>query len=404
MSGRPAALTGEPLFADSVPVTRPTIEIGDELFGTFRTILESGMITNSEQVRAFEEEAAAYLGVGDVVAVSSCTAGLMLVLRCLSVSGEAIMPSFTFMATGHAAVWNGLVPVLADCDPGGYDLDPAAAEGVTGPGTGVIIATHIFGVPCDADALDATAARHGVPIVYDAAHGFGSTYPDGRAVGCRGQAEVFSLSPTKPLTAGEGGLIGTDDPELARELRIARVYGNAGDYDSLYAGLSARMGELNAVMGRANLAELRERLDRRKRLVARYEGALGELPGIDFQRIPPGAESTYKDFTIRVDPDAFGMARDRLKDLLALENIMTRCYFNPPLHRQGAFVTAVRERGPLDNTERLAARLLTLPLYTSMEFETVDRICEAIGRIHRHRDEVHARLGLERETVDGLHH
>ncbi|MFF5211939.1 DegT/DnrJ/EryC1/StrS family aminotransferase [Streptosporangium sp. NPDC000396] len=393
---KPAVITGIPEFASPIPVTRPALDVEEGMFAAFRKALESGYITNADQVRDFEREAAEFLSVENVIAVNSCTAGLMLVLRCLSATGEAILPSFTFMASGHAAIWSGLVPVLADCDDLTYTLDPASVDTVSGESSAVVIATHIFGVPCAADALQAVAARRGLDVVYDAAHGFGSVYADGRPVGCRGIAEVFSLSPTKNLTAGEGGLIATNDGELAKQLRIARNYGNPGDYDSLFAGLNGRLGELNAALGRVNLARLPERLDRRRRLAAQYRNRLAGVPGIGFQHVEPEALTGYKDFVIRVNAEEFGVSRNVLAEALAADNISTRKYFDPPLHRQRSFATAVTDRDSLDVTDRLSRELLTLPLFDRLEEKTVDRVCETIVRVHRNSEEVSAAL-----TADG---
>jgi dTDP-4-amino-4,6-dideoxygalactose transaminase len=388
---QPAVLGGGPAFAEQLPLTRPTLRLDDAVARSMRRVLESGMTTNGPEVAAFEEEAAAFLGVGHVVAVSSCTTGLLLLLRCLNVSGDVVIPSFTFMATGHAAHWNELGVAFADADPSTWTVDPRSVSAAVGETTGAIMTVHTFGAPSDVPALQELASRSGVPLLVDAAHGFGAHYPDGTRVGSKATAEVFSLSPTKPLSAGEGGLIATDNKALSGDLRVARDYGNPGDYDSRFVGLNGRMPELSAVLGRANLGDFPYWIERRRILADRYAHHLADLPGLDLQVVPEGARSAFKDFSIRVRAEAFGLNRDQLAACLGAENISTRCYFDPPLHRQTAY-RQVPHRVPLPVTDSLSDNMLTLPLYSHMEPALVDRVCSAIEVIYANRAVVTERL------------
>ncbi len=376
-----AVLGGAPEFAEPVPLVRPTLPAQEDVIERAAGMFASGQITNAEQVRAFEAELAEFLGVEHVVVVSSCTAGLMLVLRCLGLSGDVVVPSFTFMASGHAALWNGLGVRFADSDPLTCTIDPASAADVAS-GAAAILATHTFGAPCDVAALE----RLGIPVVFDAAHAFGSRYPDGSMVGSKGVAEVFSLSPTKPLTAGEGGVIATNDADLARDLRLGRDYGNPGDYNARFVGLNGRLPELSAALGRAALEAFPYWAQRRRDLVKRYLSALEDVPGIGFQEVPDGAASVYKDFAVRIDHE-FGLTRDAVAKALAAEGVATRPYFDPPLHRQDAY-RSFAVPTPLVGTERLSRSMLTVPLYSHMDPEIVDRVCELLRQIHVHRNEV----------------
>ncbi|WP_433260043.1 DegT/DnrJ/EryC1/StrS family aminotransferase [Actinosynnema sp. CS-041913] len=388
---RPAILGGPPILADPVPLARPTIATDPDLLAAFHDVLSSGIVTKGRHLAELEREVADLLGVAHAVLVASCTGGLMLTLRCLDLHGDIVLPSFTFMASGHAAVWNGLEPVFADIDPHTFAVAPGSvADEVTGR-TAALLAVHTFGSPCDVDALAKIAAERGVPLVIDAAPAFGGRYPDGSPVGGRGTAEVFSLSPTKPFTTGEGGIIATNDGDLARELRIGRDYGNAGDYDSRFIGLNARMPELSAVLGRHNLPRLPALIERRQELADRYRAGLSDLPGIGFQRIPPGARSTYKDFCLTVSAAEFLLDRDTLADALRAEGVATRAYFDPPLHRQTAYQRFAGSRKPLPHSEELAAKALAVPLYSHMPEHLVDRICEVVHRIHQHGPEITAR-------------
>jgi dTDP-4-amino-4,6-dideoxygalactose transaminase len=392
MSRKPAVLGGPPLLAEPLPMTRPTIVADAELFDRFGAIFDSGMLTGGPTVAEFERAVARYLEVGAVVAVSSCTAGLMLVLRCLSATGAAILPSFTFMASGHAVLWNGMRPHFADCEPDTFTLDPQAVRTHAGPDASVVLGVHTFGMPCDADELTKVATARGAELILDAAHGLGGRYPDGIRIGGKGLAEVFSLSPTKPMSTVEGGLIATNDPDLARELRHARNYGNPGDYNARLAGLNARMTELSAAIGLRNLPLLDSTLDRRRRLAARYARTLAELP-VGMQHIPDGCTPVDKDFTVLVAKDRFGLSRDRLAAVLAAEGISTRPYFHPPLHRQAAYAEFGGPELPV--TDAIARQCLTLPLYSHMPFDLVDRVCDAFAIAYAHRHEITAALGDE---------
>lgn len=377
---RPAADGGQPLFPDGLPLARPEVADPGSVARASAEILASGVLTNGPYVRRLEETAAAYLGVRHCIAVSSCTAGLMLALRVCGLSGDVVLSSFTFSATAHAVAWNGLRPVFTDIRPDTLLLDPVAAARATGMRTSAILATHTYGTPCDVEALSKVARRNGIRLFFDAAHAFGSRR--GQAmVGGFGDAEVFSLSPTKVLIAGEGGIIATNDDTLAERCRYGRDYGNPGDYDTRFVGLNARMSELHAATALASFSDLEERIARRNQLAERYRKALDEVDGIDFPAVTEGDRSTYKDFTVLVDAERFGRDADALAAALAAEGVQTRRYYSPPVHRQRAYRTVGLSNGALPVTDAAAARVLTLPLWTGMDDELVDRVGVAVARL-----------------------
>lgn len=392
MSRKPAILGGPPLLPDQLPITRPTVTADDELFQRFRDIFASGILTDGTTVAEFERQVAGYLEVEDVIAVNSCTIGMMLVLRCLSTITRVILPSFTFMASGHAVVWCGLRPQFADCTLDSFTLDPQLVSDSLDGKASAVLGVHTFGIPCDADELAKTATAKGAELILDAAHGFGGRYPDGTRIGSKGLAEVFSLSPTKPLSTMEGGLISTNNTDLARAVRTARNYGNPGDYDSRVIGLNGRMTELSAAIGLRNLPMLDQVLEHRRGLAGRYADALAELP-LGLQRVPDGCVPTYKDFTVLVASEEFGLSRDQLARALAAERISTRSYFDPPLHRQTAYAGVEASEIQLLNAVTLSQQCLSLPLYSHMPTDLVDAVSEAIITVHTHRDEIAATLG-----------
>jgi dTDP-4-amino-4,6-dideoxygalactose transaminase len=379
---RPAIRGGRPLFPEGLPLARPAIADPAAVAGAAQDILASGVLTNGPFVRRLEARAAEYLGVRHCVAVASCTAGLMLALRASGLSGDVIVPSFTFSATAHAVAWNGLRPLFADIDPDTLLLDPVSVARSTGVRTSAILATHTYGTPCAVEALSEVARHNGIRLFFDAAHAFGSRRGDAM-VGGFGDAEVFSLSPTKVLIAGEGGIIATNDDNLAERCRIGRDYGNPGDYDSRFIGLNARMSELHAATALASFEDLEERIALRNQLAERYRKVLADVPGIDFPAVADTDRSTYKDFTILIDPDRFGMDAAAAATALAAEGIQTRRYYSPPVHRQRAYRWVGPANGALPETDRAAARVLTLPLWTPMAEEQVDGVGLAMAHLAR---------------------
>jgi len=381
---RLAILGGLPAFPEGVAFVRPPTPPLDRVVARLAPSYDQGMLTNGPLVAELEQRTAERLGVAEVVAVASCTAGLMLTLRALSPGGAVLVPSFTFSAGPHAVAWNGLPVVFAECDARSLQLDCTDAVDRL-DGVGAVMATHVAGAPCDVAAVERMAADAGVPALFDAAHAFGARRGS-QSVGGGGVAEVFSLTPTKPLTAGEGGLVATNRDELADLVRIGRDYGNPGDYDTRFVGLNARMSELHAAVALESLVELDEHLATREALARRYLEGLRTIPGIAPQHVDAGDSSTWKDFTVRISADDYGASRDRLVAALRVEGVDTRCYFDPPVHRQRAHA----QPNPVDLpvTDRVSATVVSLPLYRDLEVVTIDRITELVASVHAHADEI----------------
>jgi dTDP-4-amino-4,6-dideoxygalactose transaminase len=382
LSGPPAAFGGAPAFPQGLPFVRPTVPDAESVVEDVRKILGSGMLTNASYVRELERRCAEYLGVRHCIAVSSCTSGLMLVLRAAELTGDVVMPSFTFVATAHAAAWNGLRPVFADIDPQTLTLSAAQTLLSIGVRTSAILATHTYGTPCDIEGLLKVARRDGIRLFFDAAHAFGSLY-QGTHVGGFGDAEVFSLSPTKVLVAGEGGIIATNDDILAQRCRIGRDYANPGDYNARFVGLNARMSEFHAAVALASLEGLEERIARRNQIAALYRGSLSNVPGVSFPVVPAGDRSTYKDLTIVVDEAEFGCDAQQLARTLADDGIDTRRYYAPAVHEMRPYRGVKAANGFLEATVQAAGRVLTLPLWIEMSDETVVRVADTVRRIQK---------------------
>ncbi len=377
MSGL-ARLGGDVAFPEGVPFVRPPVPNLERFVEILKPSWDKGMLTNGPLVRELEARAAEVLEVDHVVAVSSCTTGLMLALRALGITGDVVMPSFTFSASAHAVVWNGAKPRFVECrtDTFQIDVDDARARAT---GADAILATHVFGAPCDVAGLTTLAGELGIPLVFDAAHGIGAR-AGGVALGGFGDAEVFSMTPTKPLVAGEGGLVATRRADIAEHVRLGRDYGNPGNYDTQFVGLNGRLSEMHAAVALASLESYDDNQARRFEVVERYRSGLAPIPGVRMQHVNAGDVSSYKDLTIAIDADAFGVDRDLLRGILSEEGVDTRTYFDPPAHRQTAYRDVAA--GPLPVTDAVAASVVSLPAYPTLGKDVVDGIIEIIERVH----------------------
>ena len=378
----PAVEKERPAFAERFPFLRPTLPEFADVMAEYRAVYTNGVLTNAALVARLEAAVCERLGVKYCVAVSSCTSGLMMVLRALGLSSEVIVPSFTFFATGHAAVWNGLRPVFANSQLDTWNVSPEDVKRkIIDNKTSAILAVHLYGNPCDVDALETLAQRRGLKLIFDAAHAFGSAYR-GKPIGGFGDAEVFSLSPTKLLVAGEGGLVTTNDAKLAAAVRAMRNYGDVGAYNPEWLGMNARLSEFNAALALHGLGFIDAKVQRRNAIARLYTEELASMPGVRFQTIQPQNTCTYKDYSIHVTPGALGLTRDELANALLAENIETKKYFYPPLHQQALYAKFHdRTRDDLSQTEFLADGILSLPIYESLPDETIIGVAEALKHI-----------------------
>jgi dTDP-4-amino-4,6-dideoxygalactose transaminase len=393
----PAIHGGRPLFSQRFRFIKPTLPPLEDVLKNYRVAYDNGVITNADLVGKFEAGVAERLHVKHAVAVSSCTSGLMMTERAFDLTGEIIIPSFTFFATGHSARWNGLTPVFADCDPDTWNVDVADVERKITDRTSALLIVHLYGNPADVDALTQIARRHKLKLIFDGAHAFGSQYR-GKPIGQFGDAEVFSLSPTKLLVAGEGGLVTTNDDTLAKAIRGMRNYGDTGAYDPEWLGMNARMSEFNAALGLAGLSDVDDRVRRRNAVAKMYDELLAPLPGLRFQKVHPQDVNTFKDYSIHVTPEKFGMNRDELAAGLLAENIETKKYFYPPMHMQTLY-KSFHNAGDktLKTTEEVTGGILSLPIYETLTDTTIETVAQAIHRLHNHA----ARLN---EQISGRQH
>ncbi len=355
-----------------IPICRPDLPPLVELTALLEEIWDTRMLSNFGPLsRTLEEEAARALQVERVLAVSSGDTGLMATVAALDLEegAPAFVSPFTFNSTINVALWNRLRPVFVDIDPYTLNMDPQAlASAMAGwDRPGVVVATHVFGAPCDTEGLAELAGLGGHRLVFDAAHALGSSRA-GRPVGGFGDAEVFSLSGTKLVTSGEGGLVATDDPELAARIELVRGYGFKGDYRSRQVGLNGKMSELHAALGLLSLRRLPELVARRLEIVAAYRENLGDMVG--WQTIGHGDVSTYKDLVLEL-----GFRREAVQSALEATGIQTKRYF-VPLHTMEAYSRF--RSAPLPTAEAVHESTLCVPIYSDLDRDQVDLICEII--------------------------
>lgn len=327
-------------------------------------------------VQQLEASLAQQLGVSDVIVCANGTVALELAARAADLSGEVILPSFTFVATAHALQWQGLRPVFADVDPHTYNLDPAAVEALITPATSAIVGVHLYGRPCAIGPLQALADRHGLALLFDAAHAFGCA-ADGRPIGGHGLCEVFSFHATKVFNTAEGGAIATNDSAFAERVRLLQNFGFAGEDRVVALGLNGKLNELNAALGLANLRHLPRFVAINRRHHQRCQRELAAVEGLRLIDFSGQSASNYHYLIVEVDAESFGCDRDQLKDHLVAHGVLARRYFTPGCHRQPPY-NGHALRQPLPHTERLSDRLLALPNGSQLGGADVGRICRLI--------------------------
>jgi dTDP-4-amino-4,6-dideoxygalactose transaminase len=395
-----ALLGGPPLFDAPQHVGRPNLGDRQAFLGRLAELLDRRWLTNDGPfVQELEARAAARLQVPHVVAICNGTVALEIAVRAVGLHGEVILPAFTFVATAHALAWQGIHPVFADVDPLTHNVDPREVEALVTPRTTGILAVHLWGRPCAVEPLTEIARRHGLALLFDAAHAFGCT-DRGRPVGGAGRCEVFSLHATKVLNSGEGGLIATRDAELAGRLRFTRNFGFSG-YDRVDAlGTNGKMSELAAALGLTNLEALDQFAAANRRNHEAYARELGSVPGARLIEYDGREVSTRPYAVVEWDERAAGLSRDDLVETLHAENVLARRYFFPGCHRMEPYRSSPGHvRRPLPNTEALARRVLVLPTGSTVDAGVVAGVCRIVRTAVAHADAVRRRLAERGRAV-----
>ena len=388
-----AIFGGTPAFSEKLHVGRPNIGDRERLMARLNDMLDRRYFSNDGPlVREFEAKLAAYLGVKHCVAICNGTVALEILIRALGLKGEVIVPAFTFVATAHALKWQEIEPVFCDIDPSTHCLDPKAIEQAITPRTTGIIGVHLWGRPCDVDALEKIASARKLELIYDAAHAFGASIGE-RMLGQFGRAEILSFHATKFFNSFEGGAIVTNDDQLAERCRLMRNFGFAGFDKVVYVGTNGKMTEPCAAMGLTSLESVDHFIDVNRRNYTLYREELGSLPGLKMVTYNRDNEHRYNYQYIVFELDAGICDRDLLQQVLCAENIVARRYFYPGVHRMAPYNTA-KQRHDLSNTENLSARVISLPTGTQVDAERIKTIADIVRFTIRNGAAVQSRRAL----------
>lgn len=367
-----------PAFDEPLHVGRPNLGDREALLRYTAQIYDRRWLTNNGPlVQALEREIAGRLGVRHCVAMCNGTLALEIAIRALGLSGEVIVPSYTFVATAHALHWQGIRPVFADIDADTHNIDPDAVRRLVTSRTTGIVAVHLWGRPAPVDALQAIADEHGLALLFDAAHAFGCSL-GARRIGGFGRCEVLSFHATKVFNTFEGGAVVTNDDELAETLRLMRNFGFQGLDNVIHPGTNGKLPEINAAMGLVNLQALPGFVEANRENHRAYAVALAGIDGIRLIDYPTCDSPNYQYVVIEVDGRLAGR-RDALLEALRAENVLARKYFWPGCHGMKVY----REIYPgleasLPNTVRVAERVIVLPTGTAVDREAIATIADIV--------------------------
>ena len=369
-------------FDEPIYVTRPLLPALDAYTARLQDVWRSRWLTNAgEQHEALTRAIRGYLDVSQVSLFNNGTIALLAAVRALGLAGEVITTPFTFPATPHAISWSGATPVFCDIDPIRLTLDPARVEAAITARTTGILAVHVYGIPCDVVALKNIADRHGLKLVYDAAHAFGARI-DGVGIGNFGDASMFSFHSTKLFHSAEGGALTCADPATREAFDQLKNFGILNQEEVGPVGINGKMNELQAALGLAVLDCVPEELRKRRAIIARYRERLGGMPGLTLISEPGGVESSCQYFVVRIDSKAFGCSRDVVQERLTHYNVFARKYFYPLCSDYACYrdlPTASAARLPVATAA--VRQVLCLPLYGTLPLTACDAICDMILHI-----------------------
>ena len=393
-----AALGGTPAFAEKLHVGRPNIGDRDRLMARIGDLLDRRWLSNNgPYVQEFEQRIADAIGVKHCVAVCNATVA-EIAIRALELSGEVIVPSFTFVAGAHALQWQEITPVFSDIDPKSHNLDPARVEEMITPRTSAIIGVHLWGRACNVEALASIAASRGLKLLFDAAHAFGCSQK-GRMIGGFGDAEVFSFHATKIINSFEGGAVVTNDDVFADKIRLMRNFGFASYDNVTRLGLNGKMTEVCAAMGLTSLEAMAGIVAVNRRNCEVYRDGLMGLPGISLVEYDSSEHNNYHYIVIEIDPEGAPLNRNELLAVLHKENVLARRYFWPGCHRMEPYRSLYPNAHLfLPQTERLAARVITLPTGQAITPEMIRVVCDIIRAALENAGEIR---GLLEEKLSG---
>lgn len=349
----------------------------EEYMEAVRPLWDSVWLTNmGANHEKLAEKLCEYLEVPNVSLFVNGHMALEMTLQAMELKGEVITTPFTFASTTHAIVRNGLTPVFCDIDPDDYTMDVSKIEELITDDTCAIVPVHVYGCVCDVEAVEDIAKKHGLKVVYDAAHAFGVTYK-GTGIGNFGDASMFSFHATKVFHTIEGGAVTTADKELMNRLWKLKDFGIKDEEIVDGIGANAKMNEFCAVMGLCNLKYIDGEIEKRRIVFERYMDDLADTPGLKLPKLQKDVRPNYAYFPVVVNEEEFGVDRQVLIDALKREDIHVRKYFYPLTSDMDCYAGMFDSRKtPI--AEHISQRVITLPMSASLSTEDVDRICDII--------------------------
>lgn len=367
-------MNNKPIF-----VTQPYLPPLEEFVPYLEKIWENKILTNGGPFhQQLEKALCVYLGVDHVALFTNATIALVTALQALRVTGEVITTPYSFVATSHALLWNGVKPVFADIDPSTLNLDPARIEAAITPQTTAIMPVHCYGHPCDVDAIQKIADNYNLRVIYDAAHAFGVKCHCGSVLK-HGDMSVLSFHATKVFNTFEGGAIVCPDAKTKLRIDQLKNFGHAGELSVVAPGINGKMSEFNAALGLLQLKYIDQALLQRQHIDAAYRERLKDVKGIRCLGDAGETVANYAYFPILVEAD-YPISRDALNERLKEKGIFPRRYFYPlisdfPMYR--GLVSAHRDNLPVANAA--AQRVLCLPIYPGLEIDTVEVIAQFLA-------------------------
>lgn len=374
-----AIFGGKPEFIEKLHVGRPNIGNREKLFERMNDMLDRRWLSNNGVfAQELERRITEFLQVKHCILICNATIGLEVLVRALGWEGEVIVPSFTFIATAHVLQWLGVKPVFCDINPQTHNLDPECVESLITPRTTGILGVHVWGRPSAVIELAQIAEKHSLKLAYDAAHAFGCSF-QGAMVGSFGEGEVLSFHATKFFNSFEGGAIVTNNDVLAAKLRPMTNFGFQG-YDNVVGlGINGKMTEAAAAMGLTSLDALDQFIETNLHNYHAYRKELAGIPGVQLISYDEREKNNYQYIVVEIDGDQSILTRDQINDFLHAENVLSRRYFFPGCHQMEPYRTLYPDANVhLPQTNKLTARVLSLPNGTTVSDEDIRAICQII--------------------------
>ena len=366
---------------DIITVTSPLLPNLDEFTDSLKEIWESKWITNNGQFhQKLEAALAEYLKVPYVSLFTNGTLPLLTALQALRITGEVITTPYSFVATTHALWWNGIKPVFVDIDPSTGNIDPQKIEAAITPRTTAILPVHVYGKPCDTEAIQSIADKYGLKVIYDAAHAFGVEV-NGESLLNAGDMSTLSFHATKVFNTIEGGAMVMHDEKTKQRIDYLKNFGFANEVEVVGPGINSKMDEIRSAYGLLNLKQVDAAIGARQKVAVAYREALRNVDGISFWDDMPGVRHNYSYFPIFVDAKKYGMTRDELYMKMKDQGVWGRRYFYPLISGFSTYRGLESSRPEnLPNAHRMADTVICLPMHHALREEELNRIIDCIIR------------------------